>query len=91
MLEEAKKSGIHSLLNVPIILLFSCLVFQEQNSLPKSKTEIYKEIFKLLIDRSAEKEELVKNLDKDSLDDLHGYVGGSYHGMLCRKKQGNYC
>ena len=75
MIQQAKKTGIHNLLHVPIILLFSCLVFQEHNSLPKSQTEIYKEIFKLLIDRSAEKDESVRNLDKDLLEDLLDMLG----------------
>ena len=49
MLEQAEEAGIYDLLHVPIILLFSCLVFQEHNSLPKTQTEIYQEIFRLLI------------------------------------------
>ena len=75
MIEQAKEAGIYDLLHVPIILLFSCLVFQEHNSLPKTQTEIYQEIFKLLIDRSAEKDESLKNLDKDSLDNLLDILG----------------
>ena len=42
---------------------------------PKTQTEIYQEIFKLLIDRSAEKDDSVKDLDKDSLDDLLDILG----------------
>ena len=75
MIKQAEKAGIYDLLHVPIILLFSCLVFTEHNSLPKSQTEIYKQIFKLLIDRSAEKDETLKNLDKDSLNDLLDMLG----------------
>ena len=75
MIEQAKKAGIYHLLHVPIILLFSCLVFQEHNSLPKTRTEIYKEIFRLLIDRSTEKDDSVKDLDKDSLEDLLDILG----------------
>ena len=82
MIQRAKNAGIYDLLHVPIILLFSCLVFQENNSLPKSQTEIYKEIFKLLIDRSAEKDESVKDLDKDSLDDLLDILGESSWNAL---------
>ena len=75
MIEQARKAGIYHLLHVPIILLFSCLVFLEHSSLPKTRTEIYKEIFNLLINRSAEKDESMKNLDKDSLDDLLDSLG----------------
>ena len=75
MIEQAEEAGIYDLLHVPIILLFSCLVFREQNSLPKTQTEIYQEIFKLLIDRSAEKDDSLKNLDKDSLDELLDILG----------------
>ena len=75
MIEQARKAGMYNLLHVPIILLFFCLVFQEHNSLPKTQTEIYKEIFILLIDRSAEKDESLKNLDKDSLENLLDILG----------------
>ena len=85
MIEQAKKAGIAGLLHVPIILLFSCLIFQEHNSLPKSQTEIYKEVFKLLIDRSTEKDESVKNLDKDLLDDLLDMLGEASWNALQKK------
>ena len=75
MIEQARKAGIYDLLHVPIILLFSCLVFQEHNSLPKTQTEIYQEIFRLLIDRSAEKDESLKDQDKDSLENLLDILG----------------
>ena len=75
MIEQARKAGIYDLLHVPIILLFSCLVFQEHNSLPKTQTEIYQEIFRLLIDRSTDKDESLKDLDRDSLEDLLDILG----------------
>ena len=75
MIYQARKAGIFNLLHVPIILLFSCLVFQEHNSLPKTQTEIYQEIFRLLIDRSIEKDESLKDLDKDSMEDLLDILG----------------
>ena len=75
LMKQARKAGFYHLFHVPIILLFSCLVFQEHSSLPKTRTEIYKEIFRLLIDRSAEKDESVKDLDKDSLDNLLDILG----------------
>ena len=75
MIEHAREAGIYDLLHVPVILLFSCLVFQEHNALPKTQTQIYKEIFNLLIERSAEKDESLKNLDKDSLENLLDILG----------------
>ena len=75
MIEQALKAGIYHLLHVPIILLFSCLVFQEDNSLPTTQTEIYQEIFRLFIDRSIEKDESLKDLDKDSMEDLLDILG----------------
>ena len=75
MIKQARKAGINNLLHVPIILLFSCLIFQEHNSLPKTQTEIYQEIFKLLINRSTEKDESLKDLDKDSLENLLDILG----------------
>ena len=75
MIKQARKAGIYDLLQAPIILLFSCLVFQEHNSLPETKTRLYREIFKLFMDRSAEKDESLRNLDKDSQDDLLDLLG----------------
>ena len=75
MIKQARKAGIYDLLQAPIILLFSCLVFQEHNSLPETKTGLYREIFKLFIDRSAEKDESLRDLDKGSLDDLLDLLG----------------
>ena len=75
MIQQAWEAGIYGLLHVPVILLFSCLVFQEHNALPKSQTEIYREIFKLLIDRSVDKDESLKKLNKDSLDELLDMLG----------------
>ena len=77
MIKQAEEAGIYDLLHVPIILLFSCLVFQEHNSLPKTQTEIYQEIFKLLTDRSTEKDESLQNLNKHSLDDLLEILGNA--------------
>ena len=82
MIKQAEEAGIYDLLHVPIILLFSCLVFQEHNSLPKTQTEIYQEIFKLLTDRSTEKDESLQNLNKHSLDDLLEILGnGSWEAL----------
>ena len=41
------------LLHVPIILLMTCVLFEERQSLPKTKTSIVGQIFELTIDRTV--------------------------------------
>ena len=53
MLQQARKMGLYELLHIPIILLLSCVVYIEKNSLPRTRTEIYNTIFDILIDRTA--------------------------------------
>ena len=53
MLEQAKMTGLYALLHIPIILVMTVVVFVEKKSLPKTKTEIYKIIFQLVIDRTT--------------------------------------
>ena len=55
MLKQAKDTGLYQLLHIPIISLLSCLVFVEHHSLPKTRTEIYRAIFDILIDRTVSK------------------------------------
>ena len=63
MLEQAEQAGIYknnsdpkdsrSLLRVPIILLMICVIFEEKQSLPKTRTETVSQIFELTIDRTV--------------------------------------
>ena len=53
MLKQAEQAGIHSLLHIPIILIVTVVVFVEEKSLPKTKTDIYKTIFRLVMDRTT--------------------------------------
>ena len=55
-LEEAKtKAGLYELLNVPIILLISSVLYNEneQKTLPEQKTELYENLYQLIMDRST--------------------------------------
>ena len=40
---------------MPIILLMICVVFSEHDSLPRTRTEIYDQVFKVIIDRTVMK------------------------------------
>ena len=42
----------HALLRIPIILLMTCFIYEQNQSLPKTKTDILKTLYKLLADRS---------------------------------------
>ena len=55
-LEEAKtKTSLYELLNVPIILLMTSVLYNEneQKSLPERKTELYENLYEFLMDRST--------------------------------------
>ena len=53
MISQAKKVGIYDLCKVPVILLMTCVIYIEHQSLPNSKTEMYRQIFEIFIDRTA--------------------------------------
>ena len=53
MLEQAKETGIHVLLHIPIILVMTVVVFIQEESLPNTKTGIYETIFRLAMDRTT--------------------------------------
>ena len=42
----------HALLRIPIMLLMTCFIYEEEHSLPKSKTDILKTLYTLLGQRS---------------------------------------
>ena len=55
-LEEAKtKAGLYELLNVPIILLITSVLYNEnkEKTLPGPKTELYENLYEFIMDRSA--------------------------------------
>ena len=75
MLEQAKKTGIYDLLNVPIIMLMVCTVFFEKKSLPKTRTEIVGTIFSLAMDRSTLKTFGTRSAEVRDLDGLLYVLG----------------
>ena len=53
MINQARKVGIYDLMKIPIILLMTCAIYFQHQSLPNSKTKIYSQIFEMIIDRTA--------------------------------------
>ena len=51
--KQSHASGIHDLLNRPMILLMVCVLLHERKQLPKSQTEIMSEIVQICMDRSC--------------------------------------
>ena len=72
MLKQAEEVGLSGLLHVPIILLFSCIIFKEDGKLPKTQTELYTQIFRVLIDRNIVKDE---PLEQESVQQLLEALG----------------
>ena len=70
MLKQARETGIDVLLHVPIILLMVCVVFDERQSLPKTKTGIVQIIYELAMDRSTIKAFGCKSSEVRNLDGL---------------------
>ena len=60
---QASYSTATALLHIPILLLMLCAVFQEKESLPNSKTELYSDIFEVIMDRTT-----LKKLDSTSAE-----------------------
>ena len=52
-LEQAEESQIYELLHIPIVLLMSCLVFTQKDSLPKTQTELFRTAREIVIDRTT--------------------------------------
>ena len=67
MLAMAKESNIYNLLSVPIILLMVCVLYDENERLPKSRTDIFHLIYQRTIDRSTLK---AFNCEANKLEDL---------------------
>ena len=53
MISQAKEVGIYDLLKIPIVLLMTCVIYFEHKTLPKTMTQIYSQIFEMIIDRTA--------------------------------------
>ena len=55
LIVKANEAEIHELLRIPIVLLLVCVVFLEEESLPKTKTDIVWKIIKMFRKRAAAK------------------------------------
>ena len=53
LLQQAKNVGISDLLRVPIILLMTCVVYDEKQILPNRKTDLVKTIVEVSMNRTA--------------------------------------
>ena len=53
--EASKKAGLYKLLHVPIILLMTSVLYNEDDkkSLPERKTELYENLYEFVMDRST--------------------------------------
>ena len=77
LLQQAEKAELcyldeHNpgLLRIPIILLMTCVIFDEKQTLPKKKTEIIGTIIQLMMDRSTLRHFGCKSSDLKHLDSL---------------------
>ena len=75
MLKMAKESNIYNLLSVPIILLMVCVLYNEHGKLPKSRTEIFRLIYKRVADRSMLKYFGCKAADLDDFNNMLRTLG----------------
>ena len=75
MLKMAKESNIYNLLSVPIILLMVCVLYNEYGKLPKSRTEIFRLIYRRVADRSTLKYFGCKAADLDDFNNMLRTLG----------------
>ena len=75
MLHQAKRSGMDKLLSVPIILLMTCVLYKENEALPKSRTNIFRTILELVIDRSSLKQFGYKASCSENFDSMLETLG----------------
>ena len=68
LLQQAKDAGIDDLLRVPIILLMTCVVYDEREMLPDKKTELVKIIFEMCMNRTILKLSSRKSYDIESIE-----------------------
>ena len=75
MLKMSKESNIYNLLSVPIILLMVCVLYNEHEKLPKSRTEIFQLICTRVMDRSTLKYFGCKAAELGEIDNMLGVLG----------------
>ena len=70
LMKTGQVVGIHELFRIPIVLLAVCILYEEGESLPNSKTEIVWKIIRMCMDRSAIKRLGKKSSEIVDLDDM---------------------
>ena len=75
MLNQAGRSGVDKLLSVPIIMLMACALFEENQTLPQSRTDIFRTILELVMDRSSLKRFGCKASCLENLDSMLEILG----------------
>ena len=75
MLKQARRSGVDKLLSVPIILLMACALFEQYQTLPQSRTDIFRTILDLVMDRSSLKRFGCKASRLENLDSMLETLG----------------
>ena len=75
LIKHAKESGIRGLLSTPILLLMICVLFNEDQALPDSRTQIYKTIYDLTMDRTTLKTMQCKSAQVENIDQMLRTLG----------------
>ena len=75
LIRQARKSGIYNLLSTPILLLMVCVLFDEDQSLPRSRTKIYETIYELTMDRTTLKTMQCKSAKVQDIDQMLKVLG----------------
>ncbi len=78
--ELSKNSPLEELANSPLLLTLLCLVFEELNSFPPSRSELYEEGIDILLkkwdaQRGIERSQIYKRLSTRRKADLLSYIG----------------
>ena len=74
----------HALLRIPIMLLMTCFIYEEEHSLPKSKTDILKTLYTLLGQRSEIKTFGRTTEEKEAFENTLSKLGKLAWGALKR-------
>ena len=74
----------HALLRIPIMLLMTCFIYEEEHSLPKSKTDILKTLYTLLGQRSEVKTFGRTTEEKEAFENTLSKLGKLAWGALKR-------
>ena len=68
LLQQANQTGIDDLLRVPIVLLMTCVVYDEREMLPNKKTKLVQTIFEMFMKRTTLKSSSRKSYDVESIE-----------------------